>query len=250
MSLRLKVALRLGELTLDVQIEHSGQPIVALVGPNGAGKSTLLRTIAGAHRPQSGEIAVDEFVFFQSEGKGARFVSPEKRNLAYLPQSTSLMPHLTGLQNVMFGLRNKTGIAGQAKAAQAERAKEQIARDALVLVRAQGLSDKFPGEMSGGEQKRVALARLIVMKPRLCLLDEPLSAIDLPSRRAFRQLLGVQLKATGVPALLATHDPRDVLELATHVCVLSHGKIVDQGTLEELRRHPSSEFTREFFNIA
>lgn len=239
-GVHLDVHVQIGEFALNVQLQYAGSPIVALVGPNGAGKTSLLRTIAGAYRPLRGKVRLGDGIFFEGEGRSAHHLAPEQRGVAYLPQNGGLLPHLSGLKNVVLGLQSRADAVSRQQL-------EPLAKEALSKAQAQSLSDKYPAKMSGGEVQRVALARLLAMRPKLSLLDEPLAAIDLPSRRAFRRLLKTHLQTTAVPAFIVTHDPRDVLELATDVCVLSGGSVVARGSPEQLCRNPPTDFLREFF---
>ena len=222
----------LGDLRLDVDVEARAG-VTALVGPNGAGKTTLLRTLAGAHRPDAGRVVLGtgeatEVLFDAKRGIDR---APEARSVGYVPQGYGLFPHLSALDNVAFGL------AGDRVAA--ARWLERVGAGAL--------SPRFPAALSGGERQRVALARALARAPRLLLLDEPLAALDVGSRRRLRAELAGYLRAEGVPALVVTHDPRDVRALDAEVVVLEAGRVVQRGDPETLARQPASEFVAELF---
>ncbi|MEM1415397.1 MAG: ATP-binding cassette domain-containing protein, partial [Myxococcota bacterium] len=226
----LELRLRLGTLTLEVALEGD-EGVLALVGPNGAGKSTLLRTLAGAHRPEAGRIALRD-----AEGESVLFdaakgldLPPEARRVGYVPQGYGLFPHLSALDNVAFGADRET------------------ARAMLASLGAEALAGRRPGALSGGERQRVALARALVAGPRLLLLDEPLAALDLPARRRLRRVLAGYLRERSLPALVVTHDLRDLRALGARVAVLEGGRIVQTGTPDALAQDPASEFVAELF---
>ena len=231
---RVSLQLGLGRLSLDVSLEGEATPL-ALVGPNGSGKTTLLRTIVGAHVPARGIVQVGEQVLFSDEGGIS--LPPEARRIGYVPQGYGLFPHLSAVDNVAFGLRRDVP--------RAERR-----RTALKMLETMGggeIAERRPLELSGGEQQRVALARCLITDPRMLLLDEPLASMDVGARRTLRAQLGGYLAERGVPAIVVTHDVRDVLALGARVAVLEDGKIVQQGTPEELAARPLTEFVAEFF---
>jgi len=221
---------RIGSLELDVRFETSAA-ITAVIGPNGAGKTTLLRMLAGAPIAVEGTASVQGGTLIDT----ARNVClpPDARRLGYLPQGLALFPHLSALQNVAFGC---AGDGAQ---------REHRARELLQSAGAAHLADRLPKQLSGGEAQRVALARALAPEPRALLLDEPLAALDVSHRRSMRSFLGALLEDSGRPALLVTHDARDVLALAQQVVVLERGKVVQQGTVEELSAAPATELVAE-----
>jgi molybdate transport system ATP-binding protein len=221
---------RIGTLELDVRFE-SDAAITAIVGPNGAGKSTLLRILAGAPIAATGSASVQGGPLIDSAS--GLWVPPDARRLGYLPQGLALFPHMSALENVAFGC------AGSAEAS------AHRARALLKSVAAEHLAERIPTALSGGEAQRVALARALGPEPRALLLDEPLAALDITHRRGMRAFLGQLLRDSGRPALLVTHDARDVLALAEHVVALEHGKVVQQGSAQELARAPATEFVAE-----
>jgi len=221
---------RIGTLDLDIRFETSAA-ITAVIGPNGAGKSTLLRMLAGAPLRVEGTASVQGGTLIDTARNLC--VPPDARRLGYLPQGLALFPHLTALQNVAFGC------AGDAEL------RDRRARELLASAGAAQLADRLPKELSGGEAQRVALARALAPEPRALLLDEPLAALDVSHRRTMRSFLGELLEASGRPALLVTHDARDVLALAQHVVVLERGKVVQQGTAQALAAAPATELVAE-----
>mgnify|MGYP001794422894 CR=1 FL=1 len=223
---------QLGTLALDVDLAGR-RGVTALVGPNGAGKTTLLRTLAGAHRPASGRIVVGggstgDVLFDDVAGVNR---PPEARSVGYVPQGYGLFPHLSALDNVAFALAGERG--------EAERW--------LARLGAGELAPRRPSALSGGEQQRVALARALARRPRLLLLDEPLAALDVAARRRVRQELAGYLRDEGVPAIVVTHDARDIRALDADVIVLEEGRVVQRGRYVEVAEAPATEFVAELF---
>ncbi len=227
---------RVGTLELDVALE-GGAGTLALVGPNGSGKTTLLRLLAGAMPARTAEVVVAGKVLAST--REAKSLPMESRGVGYVPQGYGLFPHLSVIDNVAFGL--STGprrLSRQARRAKARVALAELGCEALAGRRVRGLS--------GGEQQRVALARALVLEPALLLLDEPLAALDATARRSVRAFLAERLQAYGRPSVLVTHDVRDVVALGATVCVLAAGRVVQRGSVADLRANPANEFVAEF----
>lgn len=235
MSWRLDLRGRLGALELAVQLDSDAVPVV-LVGPNGAGKTSVLRAIAGAGGPVRGRIELDGEVL-RDDARGI-FVPPEARRVGYVPQGYGLFPNLDVYDNVAFGARG---------------APDRV-RALLERFDVAELADRRPGTLSGGQQQRVALARAMAIEPRGLLLDEPMAALDARSRRAMRARLVEYLTAPaagrtgGLPAIVVTHDPRDVRALGGEVVVIEDGRVVQRGPVDELAGAPATEFVRELFD--
>jgi ABC-type sulfate/molybdate transport systems ATPase subunit len=236
MSWRVAVAARLGAFELDVEVAGDDTP-TAIVGPNGAGKTTLLRLIAGAYRPHHGSIVVGQRVLFDSDREIDRPI--EDRKLGYVPQGYGLFPHLRVIDNVAFGL-SRSGAKGS------RALRRRAASEVLDALGCTDLGDRFPSQLSGGEQQRVALARALVTDPDLLLLDEPLAAIDAGARRSLRGVLAARLRSRGRPTIVVTHDIRDVIALGANVYALERGRIVQHGTVAELRAAAATDFVAEF----
>lgn len=231
--------MRAGSFDLSATIEGDGAPVL-LIGPNASGKTTLLRVIAGAYQPASGRISVGGRVLYDS-GQGI-CLAPEKRRVGYVPQGYGLFPHLSVVENVAFGLA-----ATRPKPARADR----LATAARTLARIEcgHLSRRLPPTLSGGEKQRVALARALLPEPDLLLLDEPLAAMDTAARRRFRGYLARHLAERDTPAIVVTHDVRDVYALGQPtVYALEAGSVVQHGTPEALAARPATDFLAEFFS--
>ena len=234
MSWTIQLQMHIGALRFDVALEGSNKPC-ALIGPNGSGKTTILRTMAGAHRPKSGHLQVQERVLFDSaEGVD---LPPQKRRVGYLPQGYGLFPHLSVVDNVAFG--HRVGSRGSRRTA------------AAALLDSMGcgeLAPRKPDALSGGERQRVALARALMIEPQILLLDEPLSALDASARRELRAYLANYLVEKSTPSILVTHDLRDVVAVNADVYVIEQGRIVQHGAAETLAARPATAFVAEFFH--
>jgi molybdate transport system ATP-binding protein len=220
---------RLGGLVLDVCFAAGDGPTI-LVGPNGAGKTTVLRAIAGAATGLRGRVLLRGAVLLD-DARGV-CLPPEARRVGYVPQGLGLFPHLTAEDNVAFG-------CGHGPAARPR------ARAALERLGALHLADRRPAALSGGERQRVALARALAVEPAGLLLDEPLSALDVGQRRRTRTLLAEHLRQASRPALVVTHDVRDIMALGGEVVVIEAGRVTQQGRAEVLARAPATEFVAD-----
>ena len=227
----------LGSFELDVDL-RGGKAPVAVIGPNGAGKTTLLRLIAGVHRPESGLIRVGDKVLYDSERAIVR--SLEERRVAYVPQGFGLFPHLSVTDNVAFALH-----AARPRLSRADR--RRAAADLLAGMDAAHLLERRPATLSGGEQQRVALTRALLVDPLLLLLDEPLSSLDAQARQTLRAHLAEHLAGRARPAIVVSHDARDVLALNADVYAIEDGRIVQHGPAERIAADPATPFLAEFF---
>jgi len=207
--------------------------LTSLLGPSGSGKTTLLRIIGGFVAPDEGEVR------FGAEA--VTHVPLWRRNVGMVFQSYALFPHMNVEENVVFGL-NRRGVRGEA-------ARKEVAR-VLEMVRLQGLERRKPKELSGGQQQRVALARAMVTKPRVLLLDEPLSALD----RRLRQDMQVELRRiqreSGLTTIFVTHDQEEALTLSDTIAILDRGRIIQEGNPAEIYERPKSRFAASFLGDA
>jgi putative spermidine/putrescine transport system ATP-binding protein len=203
--------------------------LVALLGPSGCGKTTTMRAVAGLLKPRSGHIVLD--------GADITRVAANRRNVGLVFQSYALFPHLSVHENVAFGLRLKK----MASPAVAEQVMQGLATVGLTQ-----FADRKPAELSGGQQQRVALARSLVMDPKVLLLDEPLSNLDARLRLEMRAELQRVQRATGLTMIFVTHDQSEALALADRIVVMNNGAIEQIGTPEEIYNSPVSGFVADF----
>jgi molybdate transport system ATP-binding protein len=200
--------------------------VTVLFGPSGAGKTTLLRCVAGLERPQRGTLTLDGALWCDADARV--HVPPQRRGVGLMAQDYALFPHLSVEQNVGYGL------AGWRR----DEARARV-DELLRLLRLEGLRARRPAALSGGEQQRAALARCLAPRPRLLLLDEPLSALDAPTRDELRLELRRVLRAQGVPVLMVTHDRLEALALGDRMVVLSAGRVLQRGPVPEVFGRPA-----------
>jgi putrescine transport system ATP-binding protein len=213
----------------DVSLKIYKGEIFCLLGASGCGKTTLLRMLGGFETPSSGRIFID--------GEDMTGVPPYERPVNMMFQSYALFPHMTVEQNVAFGLKQD----GVPKAEIADRVATM-----LELVKLGGLGKRKPHQLSGGQKQRVALARSLVKRPKLLLLDEPLGALDKKLREHTQfELVGLQDKL-GVTFIVVTHDQEEAMTLASRIGVMNHGEIVQAGTPSEIYEFPGSKFVADF----
>jgi molybdate transport system ATP-binding protein len=199
--------------------------ITVLFGPSGSGKTTTLRCLAGLERPDEGRIILEEAPWFDAERQV--FLTPQQRDIGYLFQEYALFPHLTVAGNIAYGLRS----VGRTD-------RRRRVGEMLDLIQLAGLENRYPKQLSGGEQQRIALARVLVRRPRLLLLDEPLSALDQPTREQLRPELHRLLTKFGIPVVLVTHNRIEAMALADHLIVLDRGRLCQQGPVEDVFNRP------------
>jgi molybdate transport system ATP-binding protein len=234
-TLEARVRVRRDDFVLDVEIKVAAGETVAVLGPNGAGKTTLLRALAGLDEIE-GRVSLDGEVLDDSS-RGIH-VPAERRHVGLVFQDHVLFPHLTVLENVAFGLRaqRRPGAAAVAR---------RLLDEASLGDRATAL----PRALSGGQGQRVALLRALATEPRLLLLDEPLSALDVSVRAEVRRELARQLASFRGVRLLVTHDPLEAIAIADSLVVLEHGSIVQSGTPEEVTARPRSRFVADLAGV-
>ncbi len=205
-----------------VNITFKTGKINVVLGPSGAGKTTLLRIIAGLEKPDTGRVLID--------GRDVSLLPPWERGVALVFQESALFPHMNVYENIAFGLEVL------------EYSREEIREKveyAAKLLRISHLLDKYPEQLSGGEAKRVVLARALVVKPRILLLDEPFSNLDLLLREELRLELKRLQRETGITFIHVTHDLDEALELADYIVLINHGEVIEQGEPLKIYMYPS-----------
>jgi putative spermidine/putrescine transport system ATP-binding protein len=213
----------------DVSLEVQDGEFISVLGPSGCGKTTVLRSIAGFVSLDRGRIVVD--------GVDVTRRPPNKRNVGLVFQSYALWPHLTVFENLAFGLK----IRGTSR-----EVIRQSAVETLELLDLAGLEGRYPRELSGGQQQRVALARCLILKPSILLLDEPLSNLDRRLRGQMRLELKKLQQKLRVTTLYVTHDQEEALSMSDRIAVLQQGRVVQIGTPEEVYEDPRSSFVADF----
>jgi molybdate transport system ATP-binding protein len=238
MGLDARFRIRFDRLDLDVAFTAAAGEVVALLGPSGAGKTTVLRALAGLVPLAAGRVALDTTVLEDTDT--GTWVPPERRSLGVVFQDALLFPHLSVLDNVAAGLR----FGGTSRAAARARAGEWLARVGIA-----DLATARPAALSGGQAQRVALARALATRPRLLLLDEPLSALDVATRTDVRRELRRHLASFHGVRLLVTHDPIEALALADRLIVLEDGRIVQSGAPLDVTAEPRSRYVADFVGV-
>jgi len=236
--LRARVRRALREFDLDVELDAEPGRTLVLVGESGAGKTTLLRLIAGLDEPDEGHVEVDGEVWCDAAKPGLR--PAHRRDAAYVFQDYALFPHLSVARNVAYGLEG----LGLARAEIGRRTGEMLQRLGI-----ETLAGARPAALSGGQQQRVALARALVLEPRVLLLDEPLSALDLPTRRSVRAELRAAIERRAGVTLFVTHSPFEAMAFGERIGVLERGRIVQLGDRDDLLRHPRSRYVAELMGV-
>jgi spermidine/putrescine ABC transporter ATP-binding subunit len=212
-----------------VSIDIEEGEFFALLGPSGCGKTTLLRMIAGFEIPTAGDILIDN--------QPMANVPPNRRPVNLVFQSYAVFPHMTVVDNVAYGLK----VTGTPKTEIAARVRETLA-----LVKLEGFESRKPDQLSGGQQQRVALARALVKRPKVLLLDEPLSALDAQLRDAMRLELVKLQHTVGITFVLVTHDQNEALSMADRIAVIDRGVVRQVARPTELYEHPNSRFVADF----
>ncbi len=228
-SVRFGATVAVDRVSLRLEDGH----VLAVLGPSGCGKSTLLRVVAGLEPAAAGAVLLD--------GADVTRVPAHRRGFALMFQDGQLFPHLTVAGNVGYALRLRHT---------PRRARENRVAELLELVGLAPYADRRPDTLSGGERQRVALARALAVRPRLLLLDEPLSALDRGLRERLAGELREVLRAEGTTAVLVTHDHEEAFAVADRMAVMRAARIVQSGTVEEVWRHPADPETARFLGYA
>ncbi|MBW3081159.1 ABC transporter ATP-binding protein [Bifidobacterium saguinibicoloris] len=210
-----------------ISLELDNGKIMSILGPSGGGKTTLLNIILGITEPTSGQLLYD--------GEDLTHVPMEKRGFNIVFQDYALFPNLTAYENITYGLRNNPGISS-----------EQEIKELISLLGLEEHLNKRIDELSGGQKQRVALARTLVMKPKLLLLDEPLSALDGVIKESIKAKIKQIVEQYKLTTIMVTHDPEEACTMSDKVLIINHGKVAQFDTPENIIEHPASDFVRTF----
>lgn len=213
----------------DFSLSVEEKNFTTLLGPSGCGKTTLLRLASGFIEPDSGDIFLD--------GKSQKGIAPNKRNIACVFQDYALFPHMTVEKNILYGLK----VHSDKKELMQYKLEQKLRLLGLV-----GLEKRYPHELSGGQQQRVALARSLVLEPEILLMDEPLSSLDAKLRAQLRDELKELQQSLGITTIYVTHDQEEALGLSDSIAVIDHGKLLQQGTGEDLYYFPETRQVADF----
>lgn len=211
----------------DISLQIKKGEIVSILGPSGSGKTTLLNLILGIKDISSGKIIYD--------GEDITNVPLEKRGFNIVFQDYALFPNLTAYENIVYGLRNKPGIST-----------EQDVQDFIHLLGLEEHLNKRISQLSGGQKQRVALARTMVMKPKILLLDEPLSALDGVIKESIKSKIKEIAREFSLTTIIVTHDPEEALTLSDKVLIINDGEIAQYGTPKEIIQQPADDFVENF----
>ena len=217
----------------NVNLTVSPGEFLTFLGPSGCGKTTTLRMIAGFEIPSSGQIIVD--------GSDITQVPANKRDMGFVFQNYALFPHMTIFENVAYGLRIR-GLSGDALASKV--------REGLAMVGLGNAEQRYPNQLSGGEQQRVALARVLVLRPKILLMDEPLSNLDAKLRLHMRTEIRRIQQDLRITCLYVTHDQKEALTMSDRIMVMNRGRIEQVGTPMELYEDPATPFVADFIGQA
>jgi len=226
---------RFGDVTAvdAISLEVGAGELVSLLGPSGCGKTTTLSMVAGFLAPEAGDIRL--------HGQSVVGRPPNRRNCGMVFQSYALFPHMSVFENVAFGLRVRKESAGEIKSR---------VRDALAMVRLDGYAQRMPRQLSGGQRQRVSIARALVYRPQVLLLDEPFSNLDAKLRVAMRAELVEIQRQTGITALFVTHDQEEAMHISDRIVVMNNGRIAQIGSPTEVYRRPDTLFVADFLGEA
>jgi len=216
----------------EVSFEATEGKVLSLLGPSGCGKTTTLRCIAGFENPDRGEIYLDN--------RKITSIPPEKRGIGMVFQNYALWPHMTVYGNLAFGL--------QIRKVPKPEINKKIKR-VLSMVQLEGFEGRFPRQMSGGQQQRIAMARALVFEPEIMLLDEPLSNLDAQLREEMRFEFTELQKKLGITAVYVTHDQAEALVISDKIVILDQGKIVQSGSPKEIYSNPRNKFVAGFIAV-
>lgn len=226
------------EIISGFNLEIKDGEFMTFLGPSGCGKTTCLRIVAGLETNSGGQIYIDDDLV--SDPQGQHFTPPEKRHVGMVFQSYAVWPHMSVFENVAYPLRIK-------KVSKEEIRKRVTA--ALALTEMEAYAERMPAQLSGGQQQRVALARGLVMEPRVLLLDEPLSNLDAKLREKMRKDIRALQQALKLTVIYVTHDQIEAMTMSDRITVMDKGRILQTGSPQEIREKPANQFVADFVRI-
>ena len=217
----------------DINLSVKQGQIVSILGKSGSGKSTLLNIIAGFEISKSGSLTINKEIIFDKK----KNTEPENRNIGFVFQNYALFPHLNVEKNLLFGVKDK-------------KEKKSLVKELLKMINLETYEKKYPHELSGGEQQRVSLARVLATNPDIILLDEPFSSVDTLLKTQIQKELLALIKQSGKTAVFVTHDPKEAMAISDKIAFIDDGKIVQYDTPQNIYHHPKSKIIASFFGIA
>ncbi len=216
----------------DVDLEVQQGQIISILGKSGSGKSTLLNIIAGFETANSGSLHINEEVIFDKK----KNTEPQDRNIGFVFQNYALFPHLDVKANLLFGVKNRKN--------------KTLVKKLLEMVGLEGYEKKYPHELSGGEQQRISIARVLATDPDIILLDEPFSSVDTLLKAQIEEDLLKLIKKSRKTAIFVTHDAKEAMAISDKIAFIYNGEIIQYDTPQNIYYHPKSKVTASFFGIA
>ncbi|WP_448546902.1 molybdenum ABC transporter ATP-binding protein [Thalassotalea fusca] len=217
-------------LLLDVDVKLPGRGIIAVFGASGSGKTTLLRCIAGLERPQRGELIVNDSVWQSAD----QYTPTHKRPLGYVFQEASLFPHLSARQNIAYAIKRAE-----------EKVSEKFYQHVVDILGIGEILERYPDQLSGGERQRIAIARALVIKPKVLLMDEPLASLDYARKQEVLPYLERLHKSIDIPIIYVSHSMDEIMRLADYALVMQQGKVIAQGSLNDVFSRIDLPYSRQ-----
>ncbi len=216
----------------DINLEIEQGQIISILGKSGSGKSTLLNIIAGFEKANSGSLYINDQLIFDKK----KNTEPQERNIGFVFQNYALFPHLTVEGNILFGVKDKKN--------------KTLVKELLEMVDLEGSEKKYPHELSGGEQQRISIARVLATDPDIILLDEPFSSVDTLLKTQIEKDLLTIIKKSRKTAIFVTHDPKEAMAISDKIAFLENGEILQYDTPQKIYYQPETKTVASFFGIA
>lgn len=216
----------------DINLEIEEGQIISLLGKSGSGKSTLLNIIAGFEKANSGSLHINGQIIFAKK----KHTEPQDRKIGFVFQNYALFPHLNVEKNLLFGVK--------------KRKNKTLVQELLEMIDLEGYEKKYPHELSGGEQQRVSIARVLATDPDIILLDEPFSSVDTLLKTQIEKELLALIKKSGKTAIFVTHDPKEAMAISDKIAFIENGEIIQYDTPQNIYYHPKSKSLASFFGVA